>query len=122
MDGVASGIRYGDPSFPRNKNDGVRTCHGPLITNSYRRTSFFKDHYFFRVVMFVERNHCPRLQNLVTDVKVFGASVLFVNLDEELRNGTRTCWPPRAAQAALPITFLQNQWCGKLLRLRGRLS
>ena len=85
MDGVASGIRYGDPRLPRNKNNGVRTCHAPLITNGYRRASFFKDHYLFRVVMLVERNHCSGLQNLVTDVKVFGSSVLFVNLDEELR-------------------------------------
>src|SRR5919109_234286 len=116
MDGAASGIRYGDPGFPRNENDGVRTCHGPLTTNGYRRTSFFKDHYFFRVVMLVERNHRPRLQNLITDVKVFGASVLFVNFDEKLRNGTRASWPPRTAQAALPSTFLQNQCRGKLLR------
>jgi hypothetical protein len=82
-DGLVSRIGYGHPRFAWNENDGVWN-----LADGYRRTAFFKDHHFFGIVVFVEWNHRSGIQNFISDVKVFGVSVLFIDLDDESRNGT----------------------------------
>jgi len=87
-DGLVSRIGYPHPRFSRDENDRVWTCHGSLVANGYRCTAIFKDDHLFGVVMFVERNHGAGIQNFVSDVKVLGISVQFVDLDDESGNGT----------------------------------
>ncbi len=123
MDGTGPGIRYRHPCFSRDENDRVWTCHGSFIADSYGSTTFFQDDYLFGIVVFVERNHRTGVQNLRPHVKVFGVSVLLVDLDDEFRNGTRTGRSSGAAQPALAITLLENQRCRSQLAVRacGRL-
>jgi hypothetical protein len=47
MNAAVAGIRYRHPCFSRDENDGVRTCHGSFIANSYGSTAFFQDDYLF---------------------------------------------------------------------------
>jgi hypothetical protein len=80
-------FRYRHPRFARDDNDRVWTCHGSFIANSYGSTAFFQDDYRFGIVVFVERNHRTGVQNLRPQVKVFGVSVLTVDLNDEFSNG-----------------------------------
>ena len=90
MDRAVPGIRYLYPRFARDENNGVGTCHGAFIANSYGGTTFFQDNYLFGIVVFVERNHGAGIQNFVSDVEVLGVSVLLVDLNDKFGNGTRT--------------------------------
>jgi hypothetical protein len=109
VDGTVPGIRYRHPCFSRNEHDGVRACNGSFIGDSYSSASIFQDHYLFGVVVLVERNHRAGIQSLRSHVKVFGVSVLLVDLDDEFRNGPRTSRSSGAAQPVLPILLLENQ-------------
>jgi hypothetical protein len=118
VNGAVPRIRYRHPRFSRDENDGVRTCHGPFIANRYGSATFFRDDHLFGIVMFVEGNHRPGVQNLCPHVKVFGVAILLVDLDDEFSNGTWTGRSSGAAQPVLAITLLENQGCGRRWPLR----
>ena len=112
MNGARSSIGYRHPGFSWDENNGVRTCHGSLVADRNGRTPFLHDDHFFGVAVLVEWNHRASLQELRPHVEVFGVAVLLVDLDDELRYGTRMGRASRAAQSVLPVIFLENQGYG----------
>ena len=86
MNGTGSGVGYGHSGLSRYEHNRMRTCHASLVSNRHRGTAFFKNYHFFRVVVHVERDRCPRIHDFSSHLKVLGSSIALVNLDEEFRH------------------------------------